>query len=499
MYESESLESKILDALYNHFQSRLGSPDMTFNELNEAIGVSQSEEWKYRHELYKLKENGWIKLTSLDDGSAGTVALKSEGIRVARDRKKTVKDSTDTPSEMYFKKPCPASLEDLIRVNQECARLIQRDELVGEIQEYLAGPSKRNLNYIVLYGQPMTGKTKILHRLSEVLDDDDYVPLIVTVQGSSLSNLDYFAFDLAFQLTIKFNDWAKHHRISAPLDVPEWKEFKKGIVERAFREHWQHLRQSAGQRQPVVMFDEIERLLDPIHESDERILDFIYNFVRNPDNGYFVLAGSERIHRAKNERFSSLIGRGRPIPVRYLEEDVTKSVFLAAQDYFTFETDALETILALCDGHPRVLQHVYEVVASMASRPDRKREIRTSDIEPIVAGVIERVEDALWALSIRLSEHERYVVKLVSCDTQSCDLDNLVDGLEYRLEDLLDQGNHSFISIPADYHLLKRGADFLEDREWLEWKNLDEELFRFKLGIVPVWLRSRPVALDEYP
>jgi hypothetical protein len=251
----------------------------------------------------------------------------------------------------------------------------------------------------------------------------------------------------------------------------------------------------ADQKQPIVMFDEIERLLDSIYTLDEKIIDFISGFVKDPNNGYFVLVGSERLHWAKNARFSLLVGRGDCLLVHYLNREAILRIFSAVQNHFTIEEDALEAILKLCDGHPRILQHVYEVTVSTAMRPQKSRKILASDINPIAVNVIERIDEILWALLKRLSEEERRVVELVSHN--GCDL---TGNLEYDLKGLYNLAEQQAVKPSSDHNWLNRlnkGILDLKDREWIEKENGNDGMLRFKLGIIPWWHHYRRVDLEN--
>ncbi len=377
---------------------------------------------------------------------------------------------------------CPPALGDLIQINQDCARVIQRDELVYEIKKYLIETSAPKPNHVVLSGQPLSGKTNILSRLSEVIGDK-YLPLMVSAQGSPVSELNYFLYDLISQLISNFT---KYSKLPADFDEPNLNDFK-GKERAEFYKYWNYLRQMAGKKQPIVMFDEIERLLDQPDELNKEILPFLDNFVGNPDNGYFILAGSERIDYSNNKEFSEMIGKGRFFKVGYLEGKTVSSFFSTV---FDFEGDTLEIILALWDGHPRFLQDVYDEIVSIVTRiPGKlkvetgKLKVETSDIELLVKKVIDRTKNLLWHLLQRLSDRERSVIKLVSqkpfdpVNSSECCLDELFE-LAKQEPDFSTEND------------LREGIRKLEAREWIEWKNKNEGLFRFKLGILLLWMQK---------
>ena len=55
----EDLESRILDALYDHFQRYPGSSGMTFNELHKAANISPQNLGKMNYQIFSLKGKGW--------------------------------------------------------------------------------------------------------------------------------------------------------------------------------------------------------------------------------------------------------------------------------------------------------------------------------------------------------------------------------------------------------------------------------------------------------
>ncbi len=431
-------------------------------------------------ETRQFKDGGWV-LLSLIDPVLEELKDLIDGQRLQELRhkiKKNLEDNRKVISEISISKP-PATLDDLIEINQECARLFRDDELVKEIKKNLIGES----DSIVIYGQPVvTGKTSILDRLFEELGDS-YVPLIMTIQGGAFSNLNDFLYEIVSQLTTQFNTWANSKRLSVSLEDPVREDFTKGDGTAAFKIQWNHLRE-ADKRQPVIMIDEIEYLLD-LPEKNIQIFTFIKEFINKINNGYCILAGSEKVLYTDDEYFSPLVENRRPIHIRYLKEEAVKSFFSVVQNYFTFENDILKYIIALCDGHPIVLKNFYEAITFLTNRSQEKQKVERRDIECIVKNVIERIQDdVLSALWQRLSPSERYVVDLVS---KKPVIFNPLDNFECNLKGLFVLAD-TYLAKPTPD--LRKGIENLAKRELVEWKNKDEELFRFKLGILPLWLKN---------
>lgn len=370
---------------------------------------------------------------------------------------------------------------------QNYARFIKHDNLVNEIREYLTQTSETSP--VVLSGEPMVGKTRILKYLSEALSDR-HVPMSVTGQGfKTLSSLNHFVFDLADQLTNEFNEWAGHNcsghnGLLSNLGEPMLSDFRED-PERAFYEQWNNIRQNTGNKKPVVMFDEIEYLLD---NPNHQILRFLNNFIRSPEHGYFILAGSERIRYSENEEFSMLIGKGEPFRVRFYKKGAVSSIFSVVRRYFSCEDDTLQNCIYLCDGHPRLLGIVYEAAVSHLADSQRKQTVK-DDTESILIKTVERASDFLWALGHRLSSDELSVVWLISRK-----LSLPIDKTEYSLSELTDLADqYHFENTAAD---LNRGVAHLEEREWIEWKDKKKKLFQINLCIFPLWLRHRHIKIN---
>lgn len=489
-YHKVDLESIILEALYDYYKPNFDSPEMKFVELCKIVGVpiddkkSVAAVWS---KLFTLQQKiGWVKYQRSEDVSSDVVQITSEGIRVIEERRRRQLDSLD------ISEPFPVTLEELMRRDQHCASLIKRDWLLHDIKECLT-QSSGDCPFILLRGQPMVGKTSILDRLCHELGDE-YLPLMVTGQGAALNkalgNLEAFIYDLADQLTNKFEKWAKLHQLPS-LREPNRNDFGEGKAIKAFYRHWQKLRNIAEHRKTVVMFDEIEHLLDYPKELNRDVLMFLDNFVCNPENGYFIIAGSERIQFARNREFSLLIGKGHTIEVGHYDEEIAHIVFSSVQKYFAFENEFLQYCISLCDGHPRFLPVVFEAIVHQAISLSRKQELKKIDTELILSKVIRRAHDPLWALWQNLSREEQSVVWLISQN-----LSGRIDELEYSLDRLIDLAGQYFIITSTDQdNFIKAVAD-LELREWIDRKN-GGQLIRFKLGLILLWLQRRQIKPDH--
>lgn len=485
---NSNVQEAILLILYEYFLSNPQDTRMVFSDLCKKINSNPNEDdiREIRKELFKLKHKGWVDFQFLDQTLEGEAWIEPDGLKITESLEKKNQDMDSTESSTV----CPQSLGELIEEMPAFARLIQREDLLKEIIRYITQTPDPKPNHIVIYGQPMVGKTKFLEYLSNSLSDR-FVPLMITGQGlNSINNMNVFLFDLVVQLTDKFNKWGKKHDSSNGLFHPDKNEFSEGKAIHAFHTIWKKILQISGERKPFVIFDEIEHLLDYHKPLDERILNFVDEFIRNPENGYFILAGSERIRFSQNEQFSMLIAKGQLYPVHCFDEGTSRKIFSSFQKYIGYEEEFLDDIIALCDGHPRIINNMYESMASFVNELPDKRNITTKDFETILTMLIERTSEVLWALRWRLTNEERIVLQLI-CPNFTFE----VWQSEFSINELWNLRKKQTSDTSFDLETLRKGVIGLESREWIDWVDREEELFRFKLIIFPVWIRRNHIDL----
>ncbi len=382
---------------------------------------------------------------------------------------------------------CPVSMGELLQKNQDCAKIIQRYNALNKIKEFF---KSKESHIIVLYGEPMVGKTKLLERLPDILDEE-YAPLMLTGQGLGLhtANLDDFAFDLATQLTDKLKRRAGKSKISCPLNMPNHDDFKGKKGKTAFNAHWDSLLKAMGGKLPVVMLDEVECLLDAPDRFDPRILNFLDAFTSDQkDRAYFIFVGSERMLTSGNEQFNLLMSRGESVRLRYYDDDAVLLILSAVQEYISDEDNMLHYFIAFSDGHPRVMLTMFGVIFSQLSGSSGKQKIGKAEREAILDNTIDRTH-FLQRLLDRLSREECCVVWLISRNVPENQ-----NRFKYSWEDLLALAKQYTVS--SSETELKKGVNKLREREWVEWEN-GNKIFRFKLGILLLWIKRKSIELDK--
>lgn len=469
---------------------------MRLSELSEKIAPSVHEpvvdRKKLFAELHDLKEKSWIDFAATENAEGGHVWLTGDGRDIAEQIKKSQKSNQALSQQISQKKELSSisiispSTGPLETIEQDL--LITRKDVVTRIRQNLQAEHK---HFILLHGQPMVGKTRILESLKTTLADD-FVPLKVDFQGrENLASLNDFLFDLAERLAEEFEDWAESHDVNI-LSKPDGQAYQRN-PQRTFAKFWHGLCSRTGGRHPLLLFDEIEFLLDVLDGIDPEILIFLQRFMSNPNNGYFVITGSERIRYCNHAKFSELIARAEPMLVGYHDRDTVASIFSAMEDHFPCEEKAKESFVALCDGNPRIIREFIETIKYMKSGLEGSH-IKYGDVEQIVREFIKKYLCYFWALWQRLGDEEAKVVWLVSRARSGVSIEEKYL-IAYSIHEL--QQTAERVHVVADQGTLERGVADLDTREWVERVDMHKGLFRFKLGVIPEWLYAYSIRLDE--
>jgi hypothetical protein len=491
-------DKEILELLYDYFIKHSGDPAMPLSDLHQALNVSGDDK-DVALALFTLENrNRLIKRRLVIDGSLGLIEINPDGIKSVQNQHESPGIPPASKSEQTGQgenngspalppapdyTTCPQSLQDLIALNEDCKRIIRREKLVSEIRKRFTSPDLQG-HFIVLSGEPMVGKTELLNRLATELGDDYVVLLLIGHAFNAVNSIDAFTYDLALQLTNQLREWAEN-RISLSIANPQLSHFTDGNGFRAFYNHWGEIRRLVGNRRLIVTFDEMEHLLDYRDNVSPEIFIFLDSFLRDPRNGYFIVAGSEKMERLKHIFFKQLIGKGETVRIGHYEDGTFITVFRAIQDYITYEEEFLQYFSAICNGHPRFLRKAFETIVTAAIQTFKRNRLGKSDIAPVLDALLMDSHNFLEALYSRLSQEEYIVAWLYS--KQVADLPMRLELSRYELEKL---AAHYLDAPHADVDILTQGLSKLQRREWIEHNYASSTVtYRFKFGIFPLWLQ----------
>ncbi|QTA82739.1 AAA ATPase-like domain-containing protein [Desulfonema limicola] len=382
-------------------------------------------------------------------------------------------------SSSYF---FPSDFDELIEKEKNLSFHVKRNALINEIRKQF----KRE-NFIILKGQPLVGKSRLLENLSENLSCD-YVTLEISSHGCRVEKSDTFIYDLAEKTIIEFKRWAEQNSIDFLLDSPTWDHYSRGNAQIAFSQLLRLLKKKAGKLPLLFIIDEIEHLLDRTVETDKQSFVFLDWLVRNPKNGFFIFAGSQYIDFSHNEQFGNIIAKGRVLHVPYYEKGIVQNIYAAVQKYIDDETDIIPKFCVYTNGHPRIIRYLVDELLKRFkyNLTEQHKKIIENDFDLIIESVTAKSCEILWMLWKRLSIEEKFITWLISRE--------LYTDFKYNCDKIIELSKHHIENTAID---IDKGIKKLILREWAEWCDDNKMTFRFKLGIFPHWIQYYSITLEN--
>lgn len=473
----------LLGILHSHFQQQLGQPYMSFSALRKEIEtrvpgkvMSEEEFMRILWSLREKKEGPWVDFDATETAKAGSVRITSAGMNAIGGIRET---STPTPPS---KEPVPGQ-----NPPPEPARppdyhtIITHGDVLGEIRRHLA---QEGNHFILLRGERFAGKTYILERAKDEFAET-FVPCLINIQAYEVANLNGFLYALAMQLSQEFEDWAKKHGAIPP--APPNKQAYQNNGQGEFDRFWQRLRLSSLGRRLLLLVDEIEHLLVAAHSADPQILAFLGRFISNHRNGCFIVTVSK--HTADSERenkqFGELIEKAAPILVRYYPEEAVR---YHLQYNCSYDNEALEVFVALCDGIPGLMHLLNKAVNLQVLTPRVAPVVTMDQLEQIADQFVAGYEHIFPWLFDSLSPEEQEVLWLISR------VSNAASGIPlaskypciFSGEELRQTASR--VHRWYDAVVINTGLADLVAREWLQQVDLHGNRFRLRIGIISEWL-----------
>jgi hypothetical protein len=188
-----------------------------------------------------------------------------------------------------------------------------------------------------------------------------------------------------------------------------------------------------------------------------------------------------------------LIAKGRVFPVKHYDDIMVRTLFANLKGYFTYEEQVLRHCFALCDGHPRILFMLIDCTLSFVNKVSSTQGIGRGDFGALLTIVLERINEFLWALGRRLSKPEIFAIQLITQKISG----SIDKPPEISVHELVTLAEHKYPNFKSSDNFILKGVVDLAKREWLEWKDWEEKLFRFKLGIFILWIHRYQIRFDE--
>ena len=171
-----------------------------------------------------------------------------------------------------------------------------REDVFDFIRKSLVG--RHQDNTIVLYGQRRTGRTSVLYQMRNNLESR-YVPILIDLQGLSLSSMSNFFGELAITIQRQLRrDWG------IELPRPEVDAFKETPLEQFQEAFLTQVWEALGEdRHLLLMFDEALRLDEEVRSGrlEPQVFDYIRNLMQHNPRLDFIFSVGERLGKARGE------------------------------------------------------------------------------------------------------------------------------------------------------------------------------------------------------
>lgn len=317
--------------------------------------------------------------------------------------------------EAFVSEEFPDFSWDILENNQfKHLPVVRRHDIITKITTVLN--SRDNKQFIFLYEhQPRVGKDQVLKGLQERLSST-YIPVYMNFGGwSSIESQADFLAELAFNIQeeIEF--------LMPDIQIEPFNHTSEAQSTKEFARFMRSLTKTlhCGEKLFLFIFDELDYLQR--FDADRRIFEYFRGFIRKYSRqARFIFAGSSDIFDVlEHKELVDLLGKGRPIAVECFVEEVSRELIMAlTKPYFAVETNAVDMIFRLSDGHPELLKEVLEILIHYWEDHGREGQIRVQDVMNALDN--NRTElslniKAIWAM---LSRSEQKIMQHIARNGQ---------------------------------------------------------------------------------
>lgn len=484
----DGLDDLILKILFDWQNKLQGKPKMPvktlYDELYQSYAGRSMElfERKANQALYSLEEKNFIKITATNSFKNGFVQLTEDGVETCEaystdETPEFVNSGNENSSEIPKASQLPDSqILSLLKLASDDLEFSSRFELRRLDEVYrLKSVFYDNLshNHVAVYfGLSLLGKSTIARNFQSVAKEH-FAPIMIDLKSCEMDkSLDDFLLSFHDLISSELTDMYKDP-MEFPAPVPS--QYRSGKGKNLFLEFWLGLSKYIPDWRPILIIDEIGTLSDNSLENDD-VLNFMIEFISNPENGYFLLVGRETITRSGIDRFRKLIEMGPHLEASSLPFGINQKILdLIRKRPIKIEADLDKQILYLCDGHPYIIMQFFDALLIKVSKT-QPLEIRLEDFDMTINSTIEECDPSFSSLFQDLSEEEQKIIKEW--------------GLNYKNgESIFGLTGTTYNTSNISENEFQRGIAKLKNRGWVE--ETEENKFLFKFMFLLIWYRKQ--------
>lgn len=356
-----------------------------------------------------------------------------------------------------------------------------RQDVFAYVREHLLGAYQNNI--IVLHGQRRTGKTSVLYRLPEILQDTHYCVLL-DIQGMAVrseAELFYtFSDEIAYAL----------EREGIQIQPPPRQEYE-AQPEFTFRSRFlRNIYPALGEKRLLLMFDEFEELQGLVEAGHlgTGIFPFLRNLMQHEEKVDFLFAGTHKLEELAAEYWSILFNIATYKKISFLEPDEARRLITEPVAPYGMEYDplAVEQILQVTAGHPFLTQLVCHEMVAYHNEVERSY-LTVADVDAVLERIAERGEAHFKYIWSEADPTERAVMLALA------ELLAYSEGASAReIAALSTRRGRPLEDATALSALLR-----LESRDIAARLSPGSERFRFYIDLVRRWIAVNPQLADQ--
>lgn len=356
-----------------------------------------------------------------------------------------------------------------------------RQDVFTYVREHLLGAYQNNI--IVLHGQRRTGKTSVLYRLPEVLQDTHYCVLL-DMQGMAVRNEAELFYTLSDEIAYALG------REGIQVQLPPRQEYE-AQPEFTFRSRFlRNLYPALGEKHLLLMFDEFEELQGLVEAGYLRadIFPFLRNLMQHEEKVDFLFSGTHKLEELAAEYWSILFNIATYKKISFFEPDearrlITEPVAPCGMEY---DSLAVEQIFRVTAGHPFLTQLVCHEMVAYHNEVERSY-LTVADVDVVLERIAERGEAHFKYIWSEADPQERAAMLALA------ELLAHSEGASAEEISALSSRRGRPLEGEATLSALLR----LESRDIVIRLSPGSERFRFYIDLVRRWIAVNPQLADQ--
>ncbi len=355
-----------------------------------------------------------------------------------------------------------------------------RQDVFSYIREHLLGTYQNNI--IVLHGQRRTGKTSVLYRLGDVLQDTHYCVLL-DMQGIAARSEAEFFYTVSDEIAYALE------KAGLEVTLPPRQEYESQ-PEFTFRSRFlRGLYPALGEKHLLLMFDEFEELQRHVEEGHigAGIFPFLRTIMQHERPVDFIFSGTHKLEDLAAEYWSILFNIATYKQISFLERQEVERLIAEPVAPFGMEYDplAVQRIYEVTAGHPFLTQLVCHEMVAYHNETERSY-ISVADVDSVLERIAERGEahfKYVWAGADSPERLTMLALAELLTHTEAATAAEIAALTQNRQQTI-------------DAETARRALVRLESRDIVARTAPGSERFRFRVDLVRRWVARNPQLLD---